>query len=397
MEAWPTMRLPTLRRQESDLAGITGRVRLDRRTSNLGTRLRPGEIAVIEHVDLDRASAEALLGAQAAVVINAAPSISGRYPNLGPQLLAQAGVPLIDDVGPAVFQRLEDGDSVRVDAGVIYRGDTEVAAGRVLDTVSVAAAMDAARAGLPAQLDAFSVNSMEYLRREHALLLDGAGVPHLDVSMEGRQVVVVVRGYDYRRQLGLLRPYIRERRPVLLGVDQGADALLQAGYQPDLIVGDLQDVSDQALRSGAEVVLRGQRDDQPIGTDRLERLGVRFVPFAATGTSEDAALLLADSRGASLIISVGSHATLVELLDAGRAEMASTFLTRLRVGPKLIDAKGVAELYQPRIRAWQLVLLVLAGLIALLVAVGVTPLGRSLLHDVAVQAQRVAAVLGPPT
>jgi uncharacterized membrane-anchored protein len=391
------MRLPTLRRQETDLAGITGRVRLDRRTANLSTRLRPGEIAVIEQVDLDRASAEGFLAAQAAVVVNAAPSISGRYPNLGPQLLAQAGVPLIDEVGPAVFQRLEDGDSVRVDGGVIYRGDSEVAAGRVLDIASVAAAMDAARAGLSAQLEAFTANSVEYLRRERDLLLDGAGVPDLDVSMEGRQVVVVVRGHDYRRQLDLLRPYVRERRPLLLGVDHGADALLQAGYRPDLIVGDLQEVSDEALRCGAEVVLRCPGDGQPTGTERLERLGVRFVPFAATGTSEDAALLLCDSRGASLIVSVGSSATLVELLDSGRAEMASTVLTRLRVGPKLIDARGLAELYQPRIRAWQLTLLVLAGLIALLVAVGVTPLGRSLLHDAVVRAQQVGSVIGAPT
>jgi uncharacterized membrane-anchored protein len=221
---------------------------------------------------------------------------------------------------------------------------------------------------------------MEYLRRERDLLLDGVGVPDVDTNLDGRQVLIVVRGYDYQEDLQTLRHYIREYRPVLIGVDGGADALLEAGYTPDLIVGDMDSVSDATLRCGAEIVVHAYRDGRAPGLDRLERLGVKSVLFPATGTSEDVAMLLADSKGASLIVAVGTHATLVEFLDKGRSGMASTFLTRLRVGPKLVDAKGVSRLYQNRIRSWQLVMLVVAGLISLIVAVAATPTGQAWLE-----------------
>ena len=375
------MRIPTLRRvKDTEQPGITGAARLDRRTKNLTKRLRPGDIALIDHVDLDRVSAEALADRQVAAVVNVAESISGRYPNLGPAILAQAGIPLVDGVSEDVLKLVSEGEVIRLDEGIVYLGETPVAAGHVQDRESITAAMEAARAGLSAQLEAFTVNTMEYLRRERELLLDGVGVPDIETNLDGRQVLIVVRGYDYQEDLKTLRPYIREYRPVLIGVDGGADALLEAGYTPDLIVGDMDSVSDRTLRCGAEIVVHAYRDGNAPGLDRLERLAVQCVLFPATGTSEDVAMLLADSKGANLIVAVGTHATLVEFLDKGRSGMASTFLTRLRVGPKLVDAKGVSRLYQSRIRSWQLVMLVVAGLIALIVAVAATPTGQAWLE-----------------
>ena len=342
---------------------------------NLVKRLRPGDIAVIDHVDLDRMSAEALVGCRVAAVVNAAESISGRYPSLGPEMIVAAGIPLVDAAGPAVLTSLHEGDRVSIDGGRVLRGDTFVAEGLPLDTVRVEELMERARGGLSAQLEAFTLNTVEYLRRERDLLLDGVGIPDVSTPMSGRHVVVVVRGYDYKKDLRTLRPYVREHHPVLVGVDEGADALVETGLVPDLVVGNVDSVSDETLRSGAEVVVHAHRDGRVPGRDRLDRLGVDAVVFSAGGTSEDVAMLLADAAGASLIVAVGTHATLEEFLDRGRSGQASTFLTRLRVGPKLVDADAVSSLYRARIHSWQLLVLLLAGLLAVLAAVATTPAG----------------------
>ncbi|MGH3499057.1 MAG: putative cytokinetic ring protein SteA [Nocardioidaceae bacterium] len=371
------MKMPLLRRPRvAEETGVSGVVRLDRRTKNLTKRLRPGDIAVIDHVDIDRVSAEALAACQVAAVVNVSESISGRYPNLGPEILAAAGIPLVDQVGPEVFSTLDEGTKVRLDEGQLFVKDKMVGSGELLDADAILTKMAEARTGLSAQLEAFTANTMEYLRRERDLLLDGVGVPDIKTVLEHRHVLIVVRGYDYHQDLEALRHYIREYRPVLVGVDGGADALVEAGYTPDMIIGDMDSVSDTTLRCGAELVVHAYRDGRAPGLDRLERLDVESVVFPATGTSEDVAMLLADSKGATLIVAVGSHATLVEFLDKGRSGMASTFLTRLRVGPKLVDAKGVSRLYRSRIRSWQLVLLIVSGLLALAVAIASTPSGR---------------------
>jgi uncharacterized membrane-anchored protein len=363
------MKLPVLRRtRDTELPGIQGVVRLDRRTKNLTKRLRPGDIAVIDHVDLDRVSAEALVACRVAAVVNVSDSISGRYPNLGPEILVEAGIPLLDAIGREVFSVLREGETVRIDGGVLYRGAEEVAKGIPHDSDSVAELMDEARAGLSTQLEAFTANTMEYLRRERDLLLDGVGVPEIHTPIDGRHVLIVVRGYDYRDDLSALRPYVREYRPVLIGVDGGADALVESGYQPDIIVGDMDSVRDDTLKGGAEVVVHAYRDGRAPGSERLAQLGVEATVFSAAGTSEDVAMLLADSKGASLIVAVGTHNSLVEFLDKGRSGMASTFITRLRVGAKLVDAKGVSRLYRSRVSTLQVVILILAGLFALGVA-----------------------------
>jgi len=373
------MRIATLRRPRGGdrLPGVAGTARVDKRTKRLTKRLRPGDIAVIDHVDLDRIAAEGLVAGGVAAVVNVAPSISGRYPNLGPEVLLAAGVPLLDATGPDIFAHVRDGDRVRVDGDTVYDDEGRVVATGTQQTPELlTAAMAEARAGLAVQLEAFAANTMEYLKRERELLLDGTGVPDIRTDLDGRHALVVVRGYDYRQDLAALRPYIREYHPVLIAVDGGADALLEVGLVPDLIVGDMDSVTDDALRCGAEIVVHAYRDGTAPGLARVQHLGIDPVVFPAAGTSEDVALLLADDKGAALIVAVGTHATLVEFLDKGRAGMASTFLTRLRVGGKLVDAKGVSRLYRSRIPLSTLLLLVVAVVIAFLAALFVTPGGQ---------------------
>ncbi len=368
------MKIGTLRRGRTteELPGVVGVARLDRRTKSLTKRLNPGDIAVIDHVDLDRVSADALVACGVKAVVNASPSISGRYPNLGPGILMQAGIPLLDSVGKEVFAGLKEGTKVRVDGDTVYAGSKTIATGAEQTESVIAAAMTEAKAGLSTQLEAFAANTMEYMKRERALLLDGVGVPEIRTPIEGQHVLIVVRGYDYKEDLRALRPYIREYRPILIGVDGGADALREAGLKPHIIIGDMDSVSDDVLRCGAEVVVHAYSDGRAPGLARVQDLGVEAVTFPAAGTSEDIAMLLADEKGATLIVAVWTHATLVEFLDKGRAGMASTFLTRLRLGGKLVDAKGVSRLYRPRISNGALILLVIAALAAIVAALAVS-------------------------
>jgi uncharacterized membrane-anchored protein len=382
----PFLKFPKLHRSRPDaLAGVTGRARLDRRTKNLTTRLCPGEIAIIDHQDLDRVSADALISRQVAAVVNVAPSISGRYPNLGPQLLVEAGVPLVDDVGPDVFSRVAEGEMVRLEDEFLHLGGEIVAKGTLQTAETVAAAMAEAKAGVSAQIEAFVVNTLEYMKNEGALLIDGIQVPALRTNFKGRHALVVVRGYHHREDLVTLRTYIREFRPVMVGVDGGADALLDAGYRPDLIVGDMDSISDKGLTCGAELVVHAYPDGVAPGLARIERLGLKSVLCPAAGTSEDVALQMADEKGASLIVAVGSHYTLSEFLDKGRSGMASTFLTRLRLDSKLVDAKGVNQLYRSRISGWAMLTLVGAALVAIVAAVSVSDAMRGFLDALFVQ------------
>ncbi|BCJ57074.1 putative cytokinetic ring protein SteA [Micromonospora endophytica] len=374
------MRLPTLRRIRNTEPGrIVGTARLDRRTKRLVGRLRPGDVAVIDHVDLDRVAADSLVAVGVGAVLNAKPSVSGRYPNLGPEVLVAAGIPLLDDLGEGIFERIREGDTVWIEGNTVYSGDDPVAHGSLQDTESVTKAMADAREGLSVQLEAFAANTMDYLKQERDLLLDGVGVPDIATEMQGRHCLIVVRGYDYKADLDVLRPYIREFKPVLIGVDGGADALVEAGYTPDMIIGDMDSVTDDVLRCGAEVIVHAYPDGRAPGLPRVNALGVPALTFPAAATSEDLAMLLADEKGASLIVAVGTHATLVEFLDKGRGGMASTFLTRLKVGGKLVDAKGVSRLYRQGISGSSLLLLVLSAIAAMASAVAVSTVGKAYL------------------
>jgi uncharacterized membrane-anchored protein len=377
------MRLPTLRRTRSVEPGaFSGIARLDRRTKRLVGRLRPGDIAVIDHVDIDRVAADSLVAVGVAAVLNVKPSISGRYPNLGPEVLIQAGITLIDDLGDEVFDRISEGDRVSIEDDTVLLDGEPIATGIRQDSQTVAAAMADAREGLSVQLEAFAANTMEYLKQERDLLLDGVGVPDVQTQIAGRHVLIVVRGYDYKADLDVLRPYIREFKPVLIGVDGGADALVETGYTPDIIIGDMDSVTDDVLRCGAEVIVHAYPDGRAPGLDRVHGLDVPAVTFPAAATSEDLAMLLADDKGATMIVAVGTHANLVEFLDKGRGGMASTFLTRLKVGGKLVDAKGVSRLYKQNISGSSLLLLVLSAIAAMASAVAVSTVGRAYLSVV---------------
>jgi uncharacterized membrane-anchored protein len=372
----PSIRFAHVSRGKTEaLPGIVGVARVDRKTKVLVRRLEPGDIAIIDHPDLDRVSADELIACRVAAVVNASKSVTGRYPNLGPGLLLEAGIPLVDDVGKEVLSRVADGAAVRLDKDVLYNntGDQVVAKGVLLTEDALAKALDDANAGVAPRIDAFAANTLEFVRRERDLLTNGVDLPKLATSMRDRHVLVVVRGYRYREDLRALRPYIREYRPVILAVDGGADALLEAGYRPHVIIGDMDSVSDEALQAGAELVVHAYPDGRAPGMQRIVNLGLDAETLPAPGTSEDVALLVADGCGAALIAVVGTHWTLEEFLDKGRPGMASTFLTHLRVGSKLVNAQGVHQLYQSRISGWALAALVVAAAVTIVVAVAYSP------------------------
>ncbi|MGH3170356.1 MAG: putative cytokinetic ring protein SteA [Trebonia sp.] len=372
----PSAKLPRVGRGKADPPpGIVGVARVDQRTKTLVKRLNPGDIAVIDHADLDRVSADELIACKVAAVVNAAKSITGRYPNLGPRILLDAGIPVVDDVGGEVLARVTEGDTVRLDGDILYLGEQTVAKGVLQTTDTVEAALGEAKAGVAIQIDSFAANTLEFLRRERDLLTNGVPVPDVDTVMDGKHVLVVTRGYRYREDLRTLRPYIREYRPVMVAVDGGADALLEAGYRPEVIIGDMDSVTDDALCCGAELIVHAYPDGRAPGLERIKSLGLDAVLIPAPGTSEDVALLLADACGAILIAVVGTHLTLEEFLDKGRPGMASTFLTHLLVGSKVVNARGVHELYQSRISGWALLVLVLAAAFTLVIAVAFSPVG----------------------
>lgn len=348
---------------------VDGRAMVGRRTKDLIKRLRPGDVAVIDHEDLDRVAAEGLVEAEVAAVINASKSISGRYPNVGPLLLAAAGVALVDNAGSQVMDLVADGRPVRVEGGDVWVGGAVVAKGTRQSLQLLEAEYEAAKVSLGTELERFAENTLEFMQRERHLLLDTPDLPEIGIDFRGRQVLVVVRGADFRSDLAHLRGYVREVRPVLVGVDGGADALLEMGFKPDVIVGDFDSVSDTALRAGARLVVHAYADGRAPGAARLDDLGVDYIKLPFPGTSEDIAMLLAHENGAELIVAVGTHASMIEFLEKGRAGMASTFLVRLRVGPILVDAKGVSRLYNARVRKRELIFFLAAALLVVVVMV----------------------------
>jgi len=351
-----------------------GLARVDRRTKDLTKRLQPGDVAVIDHEDLDRVAAEALVRTRVAAVVNAAVSVSGRYPNAGPMALAAAGVTLVDGVGPQIMDLVVEGREIRVEGAAIWCDGVIVGQGVRQDAGSLQKAYDAAKETMGEALERFAANTLEFLRDEHELVLDPTELPDLEVEMRGRHVLIVVRGFDYREDLAHLRSYVREIKPVVVAVDGGADALLEEGMRPDVIIGDFDSVSDGALGCGAELVVHCYKEGDAPGAERLDAMGLSYVTFSPMGTSEDAAMLLAFDKGADLIVAVGTHVSMVEFLDKGRAGMASTFLTRLKVGQLLVDAKGVSKLYESRVRKRDLVLFLLAAMLCfVVVAVAVFP------------------------
>jgi len=383
------MKLPSRRASAPELPGLSGKARVERRTGSLASRLGPGDIAVVHRTDLDATTARALLDHRVGAVLNSAPFVSGSYPTLGPQLLADAGVLLLeaspDDVG-----MVEDGATVRIHEGVVHGEDGELLQARVLGPDDVTRRRDAARIGLGRQLEAFAHNSSEFLRREQDLLLNGEGLPTLRTRIEGRPVVVVARGSRHDEELKELRRFIHEQRPVLVGVDGGAHVMLAHRLRPDVVlvsaglVGSDDDdaLTESVLREARELVVHERRSERTAAADRLQRWGIGAPRVTSDADTFDLALLLVHGAGASMIVPVGRDAGFEEFLDRGRADQASTFLTRLRVGQHLVDASAVPALYTGRVRGWHLLVILIVALVALWLAMATTPIGNVWWHDV---------------
>jgi uncharacterized membrane-anchored protein len=360
---------------------VNGSVRPGRRTKLLVKHLARGDIALIDHLDIDRVSAEELIGAGAVAVLNCSSSSSGSYPNLGPQLLVEAGVLLVDLPDDALFDALSDGEAIAVGSdGQVLRRGRELARGQTLDLARVCAETEARRHEIGEALERFAHNTIEHMREERELLAGRIELPRFATDFRDRSTLVVVRGVGHQRDLRALRPFIRDMRPVLVAVDGGAEALLEAGLTPNMIVGDMDSAGEAALRCGAELVVHSYPDGGAPGRHRLEQLGVPFKLVPAPGTSQDVAMLIAAEKGARLIVSVGSQFNLVEFLDRNRKGMSSTFLTRLRIGEILVDAKGVSRLYHPRPGLTPLLVVIVAGLIAMLAVVWMTPALRDVVE-----------------
>jgi uncharacterized membrane-anchored protein len=357
---------------------LSGPVRPGRRTKLLVKHLARGDIALIDHLDIDRVSAEELITAGAVAVLNCSASSSGSYPNLGPQLLVEADILLVDLPDDSLFERLSDGDPIAVVAQgpaggeVLHKGKV-LARGEVLDSERVCAETEARRREIGEALERFAHNTIEHMREERELLAGRIELPRFATDFRDRSTLVVVRGVGHQRDLRALRPFIRDMRPVVVAVDGAAETLLEEGLTPNMIVGDMDSAGEAALRCGAELVVHSYPDGRAPGRHRLEKLGVPFKLVPAPGTSQDVAMLIAAEKGARLIVSVGSQFNLVEFLDRNRKGMSSTFLTRLRIGEILVDAKGVSRLYQPRPGLTPLFVVIAAGLIAMIAIVWMTP------------------------
>jgi uncharacterized membrane-anchored protein len=362
---------------------VAGSVRPGRRTKLLVGHLVRGDIALIDHLDIDRVSAEELIAAGAAAVLNCSPSSGGSYPNLGPQLLVEAGILLVDLPDDTLFDTLSDGDPVVIhvlpDGAEVLRKGKPLARGQVLDRERVCAETEARRREIGDALERFAHNTIEHMREERELLAGRIALPRFATDFRDRSTLVVVRGVGHQRDLRALRPFIRDMRPLIVAVDGAADAVLEAGLTPDMIVGDMDSASEAALRCGAELVVHSypasspKADARAPGRERLEQLGLAFKLVPAPGTSQDVAMLLAAEKGARLIVAVGSQLNLVEFLDRNREGMSSTFLTRLRIGEILVDAKGVSRLYRPRPGLTPLLVVIAAGVIAMIAVVWMTP------------------------
>jgi uncharacterized membrane-anchored protein len=361
--------------------GVIGTARVDRDIDRLLRRVCPGDIVVLDVLDLDRITADALVDAEIAAVVNASTSVSGRYPNLGPEVLVANGVTLIDETGPEVFKKIRDGAKVRLYNGGVYSGDRRLIRGTERTDQEIADLMQEAKTGLVAHLEAFAGNAIEFIRSESPLLIDGIGIPDVDVELRRRHVVVVADEDHAADDLKRLKPFIKEYQPVLIGVGTGAEVLCKAGYRPQLIVGDPSELSTEVLKSGAQVVLPADADGHAPGLERIQDLGVGAMTFPAAGSATDLALLLADHHGAALLVTAGHSANIETFFDRARQHSnPSTFLTRLRVGEKVVDAKAVATLYHNRISGGAIALLILTMLITVIVALWVSRTDTMVLH-----------------
>lgn len=359
---------------------VKGIARVDRRTKDLAKRLTAADIAVIDHQDLDEVAAQSLVATRIKAVVNASPSISGKYPNLGPLALAQGGVKLLDSVGKDVMNQIQDGLELEIRDNVLYQQGKMIAQGQELSLEDIKQKMEETKENLSIVLENFVQNTIAYAQQEQSLILGGVEIPQTSIKFADRHSLIVVRGQNYKEDLSAIKSYIKEMKPVLIGVDGGADALREFGYTPDIVIGDMDSITDETLRCGAEIIVHAYPDGRAPGLARVQEMGLSAKTFPAPGTSEDIAMLLAYEKGTELIVAVGTHSNMIDFLEKGRKGMASTFLVRLKVGSILVDAKGVNKLYRQPLKVRHLVEITLAAMIPIALVLVIAPSTRQLLH-----------------
>jgi len=352
---------------------ITGTAKIDKKTKNLIKRLEPGDIAIINHEDIDEVGALGLTSSKVKAVINAAKSITGRYPNPGPSIILDANIPIIDNVGEQIMSCNEGSKVTIADNGEIYIDDRLMAKGEFLTSDKVKVLMQDAKKNIEKSLDKFIDNTLEYAKKEKYLIMGGVEIPKTDTVIKGRHVLIVVRGNNYKEDLAAIKTYIDEVKPVLIGVDGGADALLEYGYKPDIVIGDMDSVSDEALRICRDIIVHAYPNGKAPGLLRIKQLGLDAKTFVAPGTSEDIAMLLAYEKEADLIVAVGTHSSMIDFFEKGRKGMGSTFLVRLNIGSSLVDAKGVSKLYNQKLKPSYMFGIFAAALVPIIVISTISP------------------------
>lgn len=358
---------------------------MDRRTKNLVKRLRKNDIAVIDHDDIDEVAANSLIDIRPQAILNARPSITGRYPAKGAYKILKAGIPILDEVGDSIFDDVREGVLLEVKGEEVFWGNRAVARGRLLTLDDVNHKLREANENIRVELDHFVENTLEYAKKEKDILLGNLEVPLITTPILGRHVLIVVRGSSYKEDLRTISSYIQEEDPVLIGVDGGADALLEFGLKPDIIVGDMDSVSDEALQCGAEIVVHAYADGKAPGRQRVEEMGVPALICPMPGTSEDVAMILAWEYGASLLVAVGTHSNMIDFLEKGRKGMGSTFLVRMKVGSILVDARGVSQLYKQSLPTRYLLQLFMAAMIPIVTVLMISPATRPFFRLISLQ------------
>nr|WP_245983261.1 putative cytokinetic ring protein SteA [Ammoniphilus oxalaticus] len=360
---------------------LRGYAVVDARTKNLLKRIRPGQIAILRHEDIDEMAATDLAMAKVKAVINTAPSITGSYLSVGAKILAQRRIPLYDCLTRDLINEVQDGDWIELEDGYFITADgirlcpvTEVT------EQEIEVKWELARRNLETSLEQFIQNTLTYAQQEKDYYISALPSLPLRVKLARRHVLIVVRGKRYREDLKAIHSYIQDYQPILIGVDGGADALLENGWKPDLIIGDMDSVSDQALCCGAEIIVHAYPDGRAPGKSRVDQLGVACHLLPAPGTSEDAAMLYAYEHGAEWIVALGAHSNMIDFLEKGRKGMASTVLVRMKIGTRLIDAKGVSMLYQKRVRWKNFILLSTAASFPIIAATLISPAVRQFWH-----------------
>ncbi|WP_297081744.1 putative cytokinetic ring protein SteA [uncultured Demequina sp.] len=358
---------------------VTGPLRIEPTVRALARRLRPGDVAVIDVLDLDQKAAEALAARRPGAVVNVRSSMSGRFPTGGPRVLLDAGIVLVDDAGSAILGG-SDGATATVAGPEISIDGEAVATGTLVDEEALARLTAEAAEGMHVQLATFTANAMDHVEREADLILDGAGLPDLGIDVTDRDVVVIASGYQHREQLRQIRRYLRDRRPVLIAVGDAADAALELASAPHLIVGDVESVGENALRAADHVLLHEPHGADP-GEARVDALGVSHSTATSSLPSAALAILLAHASGARVIVTVGVEGTLQDYLEAAHTDASGMFLARLQAGRSVVDATALAQVYRHRYSPWVLVALVTSAVLALGVAIWVTPGGRELIEQ----------------